>query len=96
MGKQAGTARPKEVGTARLEAIGASAHLQAYTVLTFFKILGLFFIIASSTDASTAQPPESQSPPATQTSASNPPKRPPTAPEVNLRQEWEAGNTQPD
>ncbi|XP_058024575.1 protein PRRC2A isoform X2 [Ahaetulla prasina] len=34
-----------------------------------------------STDASTAQPPESQSPPATQTSASNPPKRPPTAPE---------------
>ncbi|XP_048345540.1 LOW QUALITY PROTEIN: protein PRRC2A [Sphaerodactylus townsendi] len=34
-----------------------------------------------STDASTAQPPESQSPPASQTSASNPPKRPPTAPE---------------
>ncbi|XP_039202273.1 protein PRRC2A [Crotalus tigris] len=35
-----------------------------------------------STDASTAQPPESQSPPATQTSASNQPKRPPTAPET--------------
>ncbi|XP_063147327.1 protein PRRC2A [Candoia aspera] len=34
-----------------------------------------------STDASTAQPPESQSPPASQTSASNQPKRPPTAPE---------------
>ncbi|XP_053151599.1 protein PRRC2A [Hemicordylus capensis] len=34
-----------------------------------------------STDASTAQPPESQSPPASQTSASNQPKRPPTVPE---------------
>ncbi|XP_043353116.1 protein PRRC2A isoform X6 [Dermochelys coriacea] len=34
-----------------------------------------------STDALTAQPPESPSPPASQTSASNPPKRPPTAPE---------------
>ncbi|XP_061475389.1 protein PRRC2A isoform X2 [Rhineura floridana] len=34
-----------------------------------------------STDASTAQPPESQSPLASQTSASNQPKRPPTAPE---------------